>query len=202
MNKVGLSILSGAIGLAVGAITTYIFLNKKYEEEYYWKLHEAIDEECEHLRKKHSEMLKNKSLDNDLSSEPEESKIFNCKNVEVQDPDNKISGNEYHKRLKETLENVMDKVEEELKPRFIDEDEFRFLPSKYEIRELQYLLKDGTVLDVNDEVVSDADIYISGLEEELKKMSHYATAYILVERIGVAVEITTLDVSYNDLFGE
>lgn len=179
MNKVGIGLLSGVVGLAVGVIGTYIFLKKKYEDDYYWKLRTAIDEECERLRANHTDVLKGKEMLVDKISCMVEDK----------------GSNSYQERIIE-VENMINESGEE-GPRFIDEDEFRFLPSKYEIRELQYYTKDGVVLDQNDEIVEDAGIYISGLEERLRNMNHYETAWILVDHIGVAVEIVVLDESYS-----
>lgn len=197
MNKISLSILSGAIGLAIGSIGTYILLKKKYEETYYDELHKAIDEECEILRTKHSNIVKEHT--------DKEVKIFNRPDTDVsEDPEN-IGINDYQKRLLDLgeifLEGIQDGIDS-CRPHFIDEDEFRFLPEKYEIRELQFLRQDGTVLDVNDEIVADPEIYISGLRDKLEMMHDGEAAYILVESIGVAIEIVILDGSYQNIFGE
>ena len=201
MNKIEIGLLSGAIGLVLGSIGTYIFLKKKYEDDYYWKLREAIDEECERLRNSHKKISKEETPSTD-------EKIFNKPNCTVEDK----SPNEYYERLNEIgtglnagfVKGVEDGASEstEAGPHFIDEDEFRFLPSKYEIRELQYFKDDGTVLDHNDELVENPSIYISGLEEELKKMGHYQTTWILVESIGVAVEIVVLEGTYEEMFNQ
>lgn len=201
MNKIGIGLLSGGIGFVLGSIVTYIFIKKKYEDDYYSKLQEAIDEECERLRNGHKEVSQ-------YEKPATEEKIFDKPNCTVEDK----SPNEYHERLNELgtvlnaglVEGVEDGVSEstESGPHFIDEDEFRFLPSKYEIRELQYFKDDGTVLDHNDELVENPSIYISGLEEELKKMGHYQPTWILVESIGVAVEIVVLEGTYEEMFNQ
>lgn len=205
MNKIEVGFLSGTIGLILGALGTYIFVKKKYEDKYYEELHKAIDEECERLRKGHSEIMSEEDS-YDRKSNPE----IVLKNTEPDiSPTVETQDTPYLtmlKRVEDHLAETQSPPDDDpdnmppIVPHFIDEDEFRFLPPKYEIRELQYLKKDGTVLDVNDEIVEEPGIYISGLEDELKKMGHYEAAYILVERIGVAVEIVVLEDGYGDLF--
>lgn len=203
MNKIALSILSGAIGLAIGAVGTYILVKKKYEEMYYDELHKAIDEECERLRKNRGSTDSKEAPVISFDISEEDAKIIK-ERIESEDKSPVSILNSYQ----ECVIDVSRLTAQELRknkdgePRFIDEDEFRFLPERYEIRELQYLLQDGTVLDVNDEMVDDPGIYISGLEEEIKKMYDGEAAYILVEYLGVAVELVALDTSYQSMFGE
>lgn len=193
MNKVATIVLSSGIGFIVGSIATYIFIKKKYEGRYYDELHKAIDEECERLRARHQK----KDFESIIPDDEE--KIFERPNAPIDDD----SDNPYQQKLEAInsgVEEMEEPVEESQGPRFIDEDEFRFLPPKYEIRELQYLSIDGTVLDENDEIVEEPQIYISGLEETLKGMNHYETAYILVESIGVACEVVVLRMTYQDVY--
>lgn len=195
MNKIGVGILSGTIGFVIGAIGTYILLKKKMEDAYYQELHNAIDEECDRLRKAHKEAVGATIEDAQIQE-----KIFEKPNVEVKD--------EVVNQYKVALETAYGgAAPEEITPdttegpRFIDEDEYRFLPPKYEIRELQYYCLDGVFLDVNDEIVDNPDIYISGLKDELDKMGDYTSAFILIESIGVAVEVVVFQRSYSETFG-
>lgn len=199
MNKIALTILSGAIGLVSGIVGTYIFIKKRYENKYYEELRKAIDEECERLRENHEKVVSTTETKVDGPVElPEE-----VENIVRKSP--VLSTNEYHERLEELGQTMIEGIESAIKndgPQFIYEDEFRFLPEKYEIRELQYLRQDGTVLDENDEIVVEPNIYISGLEDTLRQMGDGERAFILVENMGLGVEIVILDGTYQDLFGD
>lgn len=174
MNKIAVSFVSGIVGGLIGAVSCYIFLKKKFESQYYEEVKKAIDEECNRLRANHKEAG---GID-EAPVQTEESK----------------DQNSYEQAIHWLSDDQIEVVDEGVKddPHFIDEDEFRFLPPRYEVRELQYILGNGTILDINDEIVPDSFIYIKGLEDEIKKLRRYETVYILVESIGVAVEMVAI----------
>lgn len=185
MNKILVGFLSGSVGVLTGAIAGYIFFKKKYEKMYYEKLQEAIDKECDNLRH-YKQSIENGEKLVDGHSTPQ---------VE----------NDYAKAVEKLPDVINDPSEcaiESRGPQFIDEDEYRFLVDTYETRELQYLSGDGTVLDINDEIVTDPGIYISGLEEQLKTYEDGYTVYILLEELHVVVEMVIIKETYQDLFGE
>lgn len=189
MNKIGTAFISGAIGLAIGAIGSYIFFKKKYESMYYNALEKAIDEECDRLRKRHGKTV-----------ELEEKEMIFENNDHTISPTPSSEQTPYHTMISKVQNNTPEEIDPD-RPHFIDEDEYRFLPPEYDFRELQLLRKDGTVLDENDEIVDEPDIYISGLEKEIEKMSHLEHCYILIESVRIAVDLVTLDDSYDSLFG-
>lgn len=187
MNKIAIGFLSGTIGLIVGSVGSYIFFKKKYTDLYYEKLQEAIDEECESLRERHAFVSTGEKM-------LEKAKEDIIKETVTENPYHEILNNLKECPPPETVDGVDG-------PRFIDEEEFRFLDSRYDIREYQYLSRDGTLLDENDETILNPEIYISGLEDVLKDLPPLSHTYILVDNMSVAIDMVILDDSYNSLFG-
>ena len=187
MNKIGIGFLSGALGILIGSIGSYIFFKKKCESMYYEELHKAIDEECENIRLQHQKIMREN--EGKVTSPVEVPEVIS--NVVAH------SNTPYHNMLNIVNETIdPDVVDGTEGPEFITEDVFASLSQKYEIRELQLLRGDWTMLDDNDELVDESNLYISGLEEELKKVPHLEHVYILIERMSIAVDLVLLDDSY------
>lgn len=186
MNKALVAIVSGAIGMVVGSIGSYIFFKKKYETDYYDALEKAIDEECEAARKRHSEIQK---------AIKEETQVI--RKVDSTTYEVALSAAKSYTALSEP---GPDEVNAGEGPRLISEDEYRFLPPNYDIREFQYLRKDGTMLDVEDQIVDFPEVYISGLEKEIENAPHLSHVYILIENVKIGVDLEVIDASYESIY--
>lgn len=191
MNKVLVAVVSGAIGMVVGSIGSYIFFKKKYESKYYEALEKAIDEECLAIRTRSAAARK-------IIVEGE-------KNIEVADHQDVPTTYEAAVQVAQLYSNNRpdpDEVNAGEGPMLIDEDEYHFLPPNYETRELQYFRGDGVFLDINDEMVEEPGIYIRGVEQELDRPPHLGHLYILIEDMKMAVDIEVIDEKYENVFGE
>lgn len=208
MNKIFSCIFGIVIGAGIGSIGGYIYFKKKYEDMYYESLRNAIDEECERIRKDHEELLKKIRHEQESfylekkEAKTEEVLEINTDPHEAEHTKAGVNGYQATLLAAEAYISVTENAERPLQsdepPREIDEDEFRFLPSDYEIYEFQYFKGNNVVLDENDEVVDTPNLYISGLEQEIAKKADSETMYILIERLKVAIEMVIYDDQYEE----
>lgn len=210
MTKFGIGAISALVGALAGAVGGYFFCKKRLEDAYYDQLKTAIDEECNHLRemnvRRAAKASKTKVAEEPKHELPKEP----IKLTEYDRP------NPYEEALAKCRAGVKpedlipDDEEQSTGKRYSDpvlvtEQEFNDLNGMWTYHEWDYLMRDGVVLDEQDQVVEDADLYLgAALVDLLARGAEMdgSEAFIIAPNYRAAVRVTLVWDSYEGFFGE
>lgn len=231
MNNAVKCVISAVGGFALGAAGAYIYLKKRFSDSYYAELTAAIDQECENIRRMNSELTPLGSTRDVVREE----KTYTAKTPSVPDPHDVkeqintrvVDYGSYFAGTNQASppdddEDEVDPAEtefpqeddpespplfEDKDPEFMYEQDFLCIPDRYQLAEWGLCVKDGTLVDENDEMVDNPYHYVKDLLDDIPLAIHNGdivgdTAYILCEREGMAIEVHLYNITYAELTGD
>lgn len=191
MNENFMRVLIFAAGAAVGAISTWKFVEKKYR-----KIAETEIEDVRNVYKKYSEDVINANKEDN-----EKDPIAEVDELSVNVEEAKKVHKEYNKIIKDTGYNNGEKKElDNSKVYVISQDEYGE-NDDYELRELTYYA-DKFLADEYDELVEDVDKIIGWEKLNALEESNADAVYIRNEELKIDFEILSVLDNYKDNRGD
>ena len=191
MNENFMRVLIFAADAAVGAISTWKFVEKKYR-----KIAETEIEDDRNVYKKYSEDVINAAKEDD-----EKDSIADVDELSVNVEEAKKVHKEYNKIIKDTGYNNGEKKEvDNSKVYVISQDEYGE-NDDYELRELTYYA-DKFLADEYDELVEDVDKIIGWEKLNALEESNADAVYVRNEELKIDFEILSVLDNYKDNRGD
>lgn len=192
MNENFMRVLIFAAGAAVGAISTWKFVEKKYR-----KIAETEIEDVRNVYKKYSEDIINAHKEDNELKDP----IAEVDELSVNVEEAKKIHKEYNKIIKDTGYNNGEKKEvDNSKVYVISQDEYGE-NDDYELRELTYYA-DKFLADEYDELVEDVDKIIGWEKLNALEESNADAVYVRNEELKIDFEILSVLDNYKDNRGD
>ena len=192
MNENFMRVLIFSAGAAVGAITTWKFVEKKYR-----KIAETEIEDVRNVYKKYSEDIINAHKEDNELKEP----ILEVDELSVNVEEAKKIQKEYNKIVKDSGYNNDEKKEvDSSKAYVISQDEYGE-NDDYELRELTYYA-DKFLADEYDELVEDVDKIIGWEKLNALEESNADAVYVRNEELKIDFEILSVLDNYKDNRGD